>query len=44
MSDAMEVVQALQPNADVRKGMAIASDPFDEVRDDVIQFVQSNQG
>ena len=44
ISDAMEVVQALQPNADVRKGMAIASDHFDEVRDDVIQFVQSNQG
>ena len=39
----MKVVQALQPNADVRKGMAIAGVPFDEVRDDVIQFVQGLQ-
>ena len=33
MSDAMEVVQAMQPNADVRKGMAIAGEPFDGIRE-----------
>jgi hypothetical protein len=44
MSDAMEVVQALQPNADVRKGMAIASDTFDGIREQVLQFVQGIQG
>ena len=43
MSDAMEVVQALQPNADVRKGMAIASDTFDGIREQVLQFVQDIQ-
>lgn len=43
MSDAMEVVQALQPNADVRKGMAIASDTFDGIREQVLQFVQGIQ-
>ena len=43
MSDAMEVVQALQPNADVRKGMTIASDTFDGIKEQVLQFVQGIQ-
>jgi flavodoxin len=43
MADAMEVVQALQPNANVRKGMAIASDTFDGIREQVLQFVQGIQ-
>ena len=38
-----KTVQALQPNADVRKGMAIASDTFDGIREQVLQFVQGIQ-
>ena len=41
MADAVERVQALQPGADVRRGLAITSDKSESSRDSVIEYIRA---
>ena len=41
MADAVERVQALQPGADVRRGLAITSNKSESSRDSVIEYIRA---
>ena len=43
MADAVQRVQDFQPNADVRRGLAIASDNPQSSQDEVLQYIHSVQ-